>query len=141
MNAASIPEVILTIGELTFPGRFERQTAPKAVAWLIKRLPLQGTALHARWSGEAAWMPLNLAVDVDPENATAYPRPGQLLLYPGGLSEPELLIPYGACVFASRGGQLSGSHVITIIDHDSNLARIGDLLLGSGAQPLRLEAQ
>ena len=84
-------------------------------------------------------MPLNLPVDLDPENATAHPRPGQVLLYAGGLGEPELLIPYGACAFACRNGQLSGSHVITLSGHDSRLAQIGGLLLTSGAQSLRLE--
>lgn len=85
-------------------------------------------------------MPLNIPVDLDLENATAHPRPGQVLLYAGGISEPELLIPYGACAFASRSGQLSGSHVITLSGNDSHLAQIGGLLMTSGAQSLRLEA-
>jgi hypothetical protein len=139
LSATFTPDVILSIGEFTFPGRFERQAAPKAVAWLIKRLPLRGTALQARWSGEAAWMPLNISVELDLENGMAHPGPGQVLLYAGGLSEPELLIPYGACAFASRHGQLSGTHVITLSGDDSHLAQIGGLLLTSGAQPLRLE--
>jgi len=139
-TAAETPELILSIGEFTFAGRFEWQSAPKAVAWLIDRLPLSGSAFHARWSGEAAWMPLNVPVNLDLENGTAYPRPGQVLLYAGGRSEPELLIPYGACAFASRSGQLSGSHVITLSGDDSHLSQIGSALLTFGAQPLRLEA-
>ena len=85
-------------------------------------------------------MPLNIPVDLDLENGMAHPCPGQVLLYAGGLSEPELLIPYGPCAFASRSGQLSGTHVITLSGHDSGLAQIGALLLTSGAQALRLQA-
>src|SRR3954454_12128106 len=40
------------------------------------------------WSGEACWIPLgSLHFGVGCENATSYPGPGQILLYPGGLSE------------------------------------------------------
>ena len=35
-----------------------------------------------------------------PENATSYPAPGQVLWYPGGISETELLFPYGGTLFA-----------------------------------------
>src|SRR5437588_6824895 len=31
---------------------------------------------------------------IGPENATSYPHPGELALYPGGQSETELLLPY-----------------------------------------------
>ena len=49
--------VRLTIGDLGFTGHLEGLAAPKSVAWLTERLPLEGTVMHARWSGEAAWMP------------------------------------------------------------------------------------
>lgn len=93
--------------------------------------------MHARWSGEAAWMPLGAGLKVPPENAVAYPQPGQLLLYGGARSEPELLIPYGACSFACRAGQLAGNHVITL-DDVTRLRELGETLLKKGAQPLRL---
>jgi hypothetical protein len=121
-------------------GRFEAQAAPKSVAWLLGRIPLHATALHARWSGEAGWAPLGDDVRLEPENATSYPHPGDLLLYAGAKSEPELLIPYGACAFACRAGSLAGSHVITLETNIAGLRTMGELLLRDGRQPLLLTA-
>src|SRR5213082_1284093 len=53
--------------------------------------------IHVRWSGEACWIPLGaLDLGLGYENATSFPAPGQILLYPGGISETEILFPYGA---------------------------------------------
>jgi Protein of unknown function (DUF3830) len=134
-------KVQLIVGGLTFSGRLEAQAAPKSVAWLAERLPFDGILFHARWSGEAAWMPLGLELQLDPENATAYPHPGQLLLYAGRDSEPELLIPYGACAFASRAGALAGNHVITLEGDITQLRELGETLQHHGAQSLRLTWQ
>jgi len=112
--------------------------APKSVAWLSAQLPLKGSALHARWSGEAAWMPLEHDVALDEENAVTHPHPGQILLYAGPKSVPELLIPYGFCAFACRAGSLAGNHVITLDDDPSSLSSLGHALIYAGAQPLRL---
>jgi hypothetical protein len=131
-------KVRMIVGALSFIGRLEAQAAPKSVAWLAERLPFDGILLHARWSGEAAWMPLGLELKLEPENALAYPHPGQLLLYAGGESEPELLVPYGACAFASRAGALAGNHVITLEGDTTHLRAVGEMLLHHGAQSLRL---
>ena len=48
--------------------------------------------------------------DVGFENNTSYPLPGQIILYPGGMSETEILLAYGHVNFASKAGQLSGNH-------------------------------
>ena len=39
-----------------------------------------------------------------PRTRRATRRPGELLLYPGGISETELLFPYGHCAFGSKAG-------------------------------------
>ena len=91
--------------------------------------------LHVRWSGESTWIPLgDFDFGIGFENATSYPAPGQVLLYPGGYSETEILFPYGACCFASKMGQLAGNHFLTIIDGNENLAAIGTMCLWEGAQ-------
>jgi hypothetical protein len=131
-------KVQMIVGDLIFLGRLEAQAAPKSVAWLAQSLPLDGTLFHARWSGEAAWMPLGVEPKLDPENAIAYPQPGQLLLYAGGVSEPELLVPYGACAFASRAGALAGNHVITLEGDIAQLRVLGETLQHHGARSLRL---
>lgn len=130
--------VQLSVGAFRFRGRWEARAAPASVAWLAARLPLDGHALHARWSGEAGWMPLEVPAVLAAENAVAYPQRGQLLLYPGARSGPELLIPYGACAFASKAGSLAGNHVITLAGDLEALREMGETLLRKGAQPLRL---
>lgn len=126
----------ITAGELQFTARLEESKAPQTVAALRQLLPLGGKLVQARWSGEAAWVPLGWELDLGlgHENATAYPAPGELLLYPGGLSEVEILFPYGATSFASKMGQLAGNHFATIEDGRERLADLGEAILWRGAQ-------
>ena len=111
------------------------------MAALLRVLPLSGWLLQARWSGEAAWMPLGgLDVGVGAENDTQRPTPGQVLLHPNGISETEILIPYGATVFGSKAGPLRGNHVMTIVEGGEQLSELGRRVVWHGAQPIRLEA-
>ena len=83
-------------------------------------------------------MPLEHDVALDEENAVTHPHPGQILLYAGAKSVPELLIPYGFCVFGCRVGTLAGNHVITLENDFTCLTSLGHALIYHGAQPLRL---
>ncbi len=73
------------------------------------------------------------------ENATSYPAPGQILLYPGGVSETEILIGYGAVHFASKAGTLAGNHFLTIRDGLDDLTKLGRMTLWSGAQEIAFD--
>ena len=59
--------------------------------------------------------------------------------YPGGISETELLFPYGNCCFASKAGQLAGNHFLTITQGGERLRELGVKTLWEGAQPIRFE--
>jgi Protein of unknown function (DUF3830) len=126
----------ITVGDFEFAARLEEEKAPNTVAALRRLLPLESKLVQARWSGEAAWVPLGweLELGIGPENATSYPGPGELLLYPGGLSEVEILFPYGATSFASKMGQLAGNHFATIEDGRDLLAALGEAIVWRGAQ-------
>jgi hypothetical protein len=103
-------------------------------------LPYRERIIHVRWSGEACWIPLGtLDLELGYENATSYPVPGQILLYPGGVSETEILIAYGAVRFASKVGQLAGNHFLTIVDGQDQLRPLGEMTLWQGAQPIAFE--
>jgi hypothetical protein len=130
--------ILLAAGPYEFAGTLELTAAPVAVAWLVKQFPLEGTVQHACWSGEAAWLPLNGTPQLAPENATAHPRPGQILLYAGMLSHAELLLPYGACAFSSKAGSLAGNPVIALDGPLEDLRALGSLLVAKGVQPLKL---
>ena len=81
----------------------------------------------------------DLDVGVGPENATSYPHPGELVLYPGGVSETELLLAYGYVSFASKAGQLAGNHFATVVDGGEHLAELGRKMLWDGAQDIAFD--
>ena len=128
----------VVVRDLRFAARPEEDAAPQTVAAFRRLLPLESHIIQARWSGESAWVPLGeLDVGVGPENATCYPAPGHLLLYPGGVSETELLFPYGATSFASKAGALAGNHFATLVEGLEALGELGRRVLWEGAQPIR----
>ncbi len=134
-------QLIVHAGDFTFPARFEEQLAPKTCAAFRKVMPFESQAIHVRWSGEAVWMPLgDLDFGVSYENHTSYPAPGQIILYPGGISETEILLAYGGVCFASKMGQLAGNHFITITSPLDDLPKLGKMVLWEGAQAIRIEA-
>ena len=134
-------DVALSLGPYRFEARFESSAAPRTCAAFRGLLPFASQVIHVRWSGEAVWAPLgDLSIGIAPENATTSPHPGEVLWYPGGVSETELLIAYGRTHFASKAGPLAGNHFLTIASGLERLSEIGRLVLWQGAQPLRIEA-
>ena len=116
----------VTAGPHTFVGHLEIERAPKTCAAFRRHLPFAGKIIHVRWSGEGVWMPLGkLDFGVGFENNTCYPAAGQLILYPGGASETELLLAYGHVNFASKAGQLSGNHFLTLTSGLENIQALG----------------
>jgi hypothetical protein len=133
-------EIRIRIGDVVLRGTLEVERAPGTCAVFRTLLPLSAKLLHVRWSGESTWVPLgDMALGVGSENATHTPRPGQVLLYPGGVSETEILIPYGQTAFAAKTGPLSGNHFLTIADTTSALPEIGRRALWHGAQDVTFE--
>jgi hypothetical protein len=127
-------------GDLRFVARLEEDAAPQTVAAFRRLLPLRSQIIHARWSGEAAWIPFGeLDVGIGPENATRHPAPGEILLYPGGISETEILFPYGATSFGSKAGPLAGNHFATVVEGSDRLPELGRLVLWEGAQDIAFE--
>lgn len=131
----------VTAGSFRFGARLEEDAAPGTIAVVRTLLPLRSQLVQARWSGESAWVPMgfDLELGLGPENANSYPAAGELLLYPGGLSEVEILFPYGATCFASKMGQLAGNHFATIVEGREQLAELGRVVLWEGAQPILFE--
>jgi hypothetical protein len=130
----------ITAGPYVFEARFEHKRAPKTVAAFKKHLTFSSKIIHVRWSGEGVWVPLgDLDFGVGYENNTCYPSPGEIILYPGGVSETEILLAYGYVNFASKAGQLSGNHFITLTSGLENLYTLGRKVLMEGEQDIRFE--
>ena len=130
----------ISVGDLRFTARLEQEAAPRTCEAVRKLLPLRGKLIQARWSGEAAWVPLgDLDAGIENENHTTYPGAGQLLLYPGGISETEILFPYGFTAFGSKAGPLAGNHFATIEQGRDQLKELGRRVLWGGAQEIVFE--
>jgi hypothetical protein len=139
-RSVCVSYVIITAGGVRLAARFEEEAAPRTCEVLRQMLPFASKFVHVRWSGEAVWVPMGeMALGLSAENATAYPSPGQILLYPGGVSETEILIAYGHTHFASRAGTLAGNHVLTVTSGAEHLRELGRRALWEGAQPLLME--
>ncbi|MDO6388393.1 MULTISPECIES: DUF3830 family protein [unclassified Uliginosibacterium] len=115
--------------------------APLTVAAFEKLLPYTQKLIHVRWSGEGCWIPMgDFDLGVGFENASSHPAPGDILFYPGGYSETEIILAYGACCFSSKLGQLAGNHFLSITEGRENLRALGEKCLWQGAQDLVFES-
>ena len=132
----------LTIGEIRFDAALLESEAPQTCAAFLNKLPIEGQVIHARWSGEAVWFPMDhINLEVELENATSHPSKGDLLYYPGMISEKEMLIPYGSSAFGSKVGQLQGNHFAKIVGGVDNLVEMGKKVLWDGAQRIRITSE
>lgn len=115
--------------------------APLTVAAFSKLLPYRQKLIHVRWSGEGCWVPLgDYQLGVGFENHTGHPSAGDILFYPGGYSETEIIIAYGGCSFASKMGPLAGNHFLTIVEGREQLRLLGNKVLWEGAQDVIFKA-
>jgi len=129
----------ITAGPFTFAADWVAD-APKTCEAFAALLPFRNKVIHVRWSGESAWIPLgDMETHVTFENHTSHPAPGEVLLYPGGYSETEILFPYGGTCFSSILGQLAGNHFLTVTAGREHLRELGRLVLWEGAQDIEFD--
>ena len=75
----------IVAADMRFLARFEEDLAPQTVAAFRAIPPLTDRIIHCRWSGESNWVLWgDRDLGIGPENATSYPHPGEIALYPGG---------------------------------------------------------
>jgi hypothetical protein len=130
INTGIMPEdnaVLITAGPYQFLAKFEGE-APKTVATFRKLLPYRQKIIH-----------VDADFKLEFENHTAHPAAGQILFYPGGFSETELLFCYGNVAFASKMGALAANHFLTITEGQENLKALGKLVLYKGAKDVLFE--
>lgn len=139
-----MPQIRITAGGHTFMAE-THPDAPETVAAFLKLLPYRQKLIHVRWSGEGCWVPLgdyvleNEGRRVGFENHTSHPSVGDVLFYPGGYSETEIILAYGSCSFSSKMGQLAGNHFLTITEGRQQLRALGTQVLWEGAQDVLFE--
>jgi hypothetical protein len=136
----------ITVGDLTFAAQFEDRDAPNTVAGIKRLLPIRSKLVQAPWCGEAASISMkdkgfNLG-DTEHEsfeNHTHHPAPGELIIYPGGFSEIEIIFAYGPAIFARQIGNLAGNHFASVEGEREKLQELGRRLLWNGAQDVTIE--
>ncbi|UST54397.1 DUF3830 family protein [Comamonadaceae bacterium OTU4NAUVB1] len=134
----------ITAGGLDFVAE-THPDAPRTVAAFLALLPYRQKLIHVRWSGEGCWVPLGEfrletgGAPVGFENHTRHPSVGDILFYPGGYSETEIILAYGACSFASKMGPLAGNHFLTVVEGREHLRALGERVLWRGAQDVVFE--
>lgn len=137
-------DLTIRVGELAFAARWE-EAAPNTRRALERWLPIRSRLIHCKWSGESTWIPFgDERPQVGFENHTSHPAPGEVLIYTGTLSECEILVPYGACSFSSRVGQLAGNHFATLVPDpgwQDRLREVGRRVLWEGAQEVEIRAE
>ena len=134
--------MIIEIDGHKFDARFEEQNSPETCAAFKKAMPFESQVVHVRWSGEGMWIPLgDRDFGVGYEDATCHPTPGQIILYPKGQSETEILIAYGSVSFASKAGALAGNHFATITSDLDKLREIGMSTMWEGAKSINFIAE
>ena len=135
-----MPRIRITVANTKFVAETNPE-APRTVAAFMKLLPYRQQVIHVKWSGEGMWVPLgefNLGVGF--ENHTSHPSVGDILFYPGGYSETEIILAYGSCSFASKMGPLAGNHFLTLVEGREQLRELGRKVLWEGAQDILFEA-
>ena len=133
-------KVKLYCGGYTFTGALEEEKAPKTCIAFLEMLPLCEKVIHVRWSGEGFWIPYgDNHIKVPFENHTSHPGRGEVLLYPGGLSEAEIIFAYGSCSFSSKVGQLAGNHFLSVTDNLDEWYALGRKILYKGMQTLTID--
>ena len=86
-----MPHLRITAAGLQFVAE-THPNAPETVAAFSKLLPYRQKIIHVRWSGEGVWVPLgDWKLGVGFENHTSHPSAGDILFYPGGDSETEII--------------------------------------------------
>jgi len=128
-------------GPFLFKAKLELEAAPKTCARFLEMLPYENKVIHSRWSGEAVWVPMgDFETSLEFENHTVHPSRGDILLYPGGFSETEILFAYGSSSFASKMGDLAGNHFLSVVEGQENFAAFGRTVLWEGAQDIAFSA-
>jgi hypothetical protein len=135
-------DLTIRIGDLNFSARWEPE-APRTIEAIRAMLPIDSRLIHCRWSGESTWIPFgDFRPGLDWEHHTSHPAPGEIAIYPGGISECEIFVPYGACTTSSKVGQLAANHFASVLRDDGwddRLREVGRRCLWEGAQPIRVE--
>ena len=133
-------ELKFKIGKEELKAVLEEEKAPLTCEFFKKMLPIKNKIIHVRWSGEAVW---TFRTEIQKQDFLLkmqrhIRKLGEMVLYPGGVSETEMMLAYGCCHFGSKAGELAGNHFLTVTEGKEKLMDIGREILYNGAETVEI---
>jgi hypothetical protein len=138
-----VVRVTIAIGDQSFEATLLDDEAPASVEQFLDLLPLETTVKHVRWSGYAVFVedfgddPPDMT-HLPRENFCVYPSCGDVLLYPGYESTPEILIACGSTGFRSPAGELAGNHIAVVDESRETLSELEVDVLENGTKEITI---
>lgn len=130
--------------KFTFIAKLEEEKSPKTCEWFLNLLPYTDEMIHVSWSGSASFIRLgDLGHSVPFESPIRIPSKGEIIMYPGNVPSlqmgGEVFMAWGQASIATANGNLSGNHLLTIIEGNENLEEYGKTVHLEGAQKISFE--
>ena len=112
---------------------------PQMIQFLLKKLPHEGKAYHAKWGGGEIWTQIHDFPGYAHENETCLPSIGEIILMPlkEGLIAFDLWYDRGWAFGAQ--GFMSGCAVGKVTEGLENFAVEAEKLSSEGAQDIKIE--
>lgn len=124
----------ITLGEVHALADLFPEKAPRTVPAFLDLLPLEGPAVHGRWSGQVFWIKRPLP-DLPEENPVHLLPPGALVVLPGA---GEIMVSVGeAAVHNALGLPRTANWIGQVVANLEPLCAIGRELQVTGSRPVR----
>lgn len=115
--------------------------APETCREIMKVLPFEGEALHAKWGGNEIWASLPKVNVSKFENGNVFASPGEIMLVRPAPGAFDLVIFYGKGWCFGPSGFTPGNHFATIVENLPEFAKACQGLLRKGSQKVAVEAE
>jgi len=126
----------ITLGEVQAVAELFPDRARRTVQAFLDLLPLQGHAVHGRWSGHVFWIKRPLP-DLPEENPVHLLSPGALVVLPGA---GEIMVAVGeAAVHSALGLPRTANWIGQVVGNVESLCAAGRELQVTGNRPVRFE--
>ncbi len=126
----------ITLGEVQAVAELFPDRARRSVRAFLDLLPLEGRAVHGRWSGHVFWVKRPLP-DLPEENPVHLLPPGALVVLPGA---GEIMMAVGeAAVHNALGLPRTANWIGQVVGNVEPLCAAGRELQVTGSRPVRFE--
>lgn len=112
---------------------------PTVIDSLLKVLPVESLALHAKWAGNEIWTKISNFPEYAHENEACLPSVGEIFIMPLGENDVGFDLWYDRGWCFGPNGFMNGSAIGMITEGLSEFAIEAAKLCSEGAQEIRIE--